>query len=135
MSRFAPSRAPLFPLLCFFCRLCVSSSLLLCCSSLFLRGVHVGKLFSFSLCSTLKASRPLPSGHDRITTGFVRVFALLHVFRRGRVGFVYFLSPSSFLLLSSFRLWSLRTSHQAITPSFHLPFASPSLAWRNARSD
>ena len=103
-------------LLCF----CLSAALLSVCEAF-----TTETLIAIRLCCTLKASRPLPSGHDRITNGFVRVFAFLQVFRRGLP-----CSPSSFLLLSSFLLWSLRTSHQAITPSHHNSiFPLPLLPW------
>ena len=118
-----------------------SSFLLLCFSAAllsFCKAFTTETLIAIGLCSTLKASRPLPSGHDRITDGFVRVFALIQIVRGGRLGILWFLFPSSFLLLlffSSLVTSNFASGHHTSTPSFHLPFASPSLARRNARSD
>ena len=85
------------PLLCFcffssFLPLCFSAALLSFCVAF-----TADTLIANGLCSTLKASRPLSSRHDSITTGFVRIVALVCFFRRGRGLLVV---SSSFLLLS-----------------------------------
>ena len=118
-----------------------SSFLLLCFSAAllsFCEASALETLIAIGLCSTLKASRPLPSGHDRITTGFVRVFAFLQVFRCGRLVFLCFLFPflvSASLIFSSLVTSNFASGHHTIIPSYRPSFASPSLAWRNARSD
>ena len=49
--------------------------------------------------------------------------------------FFFLLFGSSSLFFSSLVTSNFASGHHTITPSFHLPFASPSLARRNARND
>ena len=120
----------IFPLLYFLFLLFVSSSLLLCCSSLFVRGARDG---NFDRDWSLQHFESFPRSAVRtrlmVTDGFVRVFALVSMFPSWSRWYVL-PSPASFLLLSYFFLWSLRTSHQAITPSHHHSiFPLPLLPW------